>query len=82
MIEYYCTVNESPMKRRLAMSKYATNYEYWQNEKKEMLPWVLDNKGKIAIGDVVEALNRHPGCYLAIVEPEFNLFIERIGEIP
>lgn len=60
------------------MSKYATSYDYWHGEKKEMLSWVLDDEGEITIGAVVDALHRHPGCNLAITEPEFNLCREVI----
>jgi len=51
------------------MSKYATAYEWWIKEHKDMLDWVLDDNGEITIGNVIEALHEYPNCYLTIFNP-------------
>ena len=40
------------------MSKYATAYEWWLGEHKEMLSWVLDDETQITIGDILETLRK------------------------
>jgi len=60
------------------MSKYASNYDWWLGEHKDMLSWVVDEEGKVTLGDIIEALRGKPGCLLAIVEPEFRLCVEII----
>jgi len=37
-------------------------------------------KFPLVVRRILEALHKHPGCHLAIVEPEFNLFVEHIGK--
>ena len=60
--------------------KYSNAYEWWQGEHKEVLSWTISDDGEITIGKIFEAMLRHPGCKLAIVEPEFNLCREVIGK--
>ena len=62
--------------------EYESSYNWWLSKHGKpggIMSWVLDDYGKITVGDVIDALHRHPKCLLAIVEPEFYLFIERIG---